>query len=255
MAAYSGGCAPRSSWLKGHLSACFPTKLRASLVSTAFRSSFRPFFPMSRLFFIPFHRFAIAFAVILLASLVAKTSAEERRKSERPKHLVAQVKPGAPGISPEQIPSVLPAGKPEKTSDPSGSPIFHARPGPWGDLDYFTVYLEASASMLKTMDFQSYDTTWKFVKWTDDQVGQLFESAKLTEPFKAELLDRTKWRRDAEGVTVVPSREAVLGLGKVGRRRSRGSSGNWTMSLRSIRCFTRRRSPAIGARASSHPAT
>lgn len=182
---------------------------------------------MSRLFSISAPRLALAMAFVLGASLAGKTTAEETRKSVRPKHMIAQVKPGAPGISPERIPSMLPAGKPEKTSDASGSPIFHARPGPWGDLDYFTVYLEASSSMLKSMDFQSYDTTWKFVKWTDDQVGQLFESAKLAEPFKAELLDRTKWRRDSEGVTVIPSREAVLGLGNESRAAIYQVLGRW----------------------------
>jgi len=182
---------------------------------------------MSRLFFTSVLHLTIPGAFIWLASSTLLAGVDIGRKSQRPKQLTAQVKPGAPGISPERIPSALPASNPETTADGGGSPIFHARPGPWGDLDYFTVYLEASASMLKSMDFQTYDTTWKFVKWTDDQVTKLFESAKIAEPFRTELLDHTKWRRDSEGVTVTPSREAVLGLGNDSRAAIYQVLGRW----------------------------
>jgi hypothetical protein len=98
------------------------------------------------------------------------------------------------------------------TVDPNSPPIFHSRPGPWGDLDYFTVYLEASIATLKNMDLPTYDTVWKFVGYTDDQVTKLFESLKMPPEILAELLDQKKWRHDNKIVSVLPSREAVLGL-------------------------------------------
>lgn len=182
---------------------------------------------MSPLFSSTPARLLVNVAFALWATSTAMAGAEETRKSGHPKQLTAQVKPGVPGIAPERTPSARVVSDPEKRPDDGSTPIFHARPGPWGDLDYFTVYLEASASMLKSMDFQTYDTTWKFVKWTDDQVAKLFESAKIAEPFKAELLDRTKWRRDSEGVTVIPSREAVLGLGNDTRAAIYQVLGRW----------------------------
>jgi len=94
----------------------------------------------------------------------------------------------------------------------SSPPVFRARSGPWGDLDYFTVYLEASIATLKSMDLPSYETAWKFVGYTEDQVAKLFQSVKLPAEIQAELLDRTKWRREEKILTVLPSREAVLGL-------------------------------------------
>lgn len=101
---------------------------------------------------------------------------------------------------------VVPKGEP-------GEPlIFHARSGPWGDMDYFTVYLEASIGLLKSMDFPTYDTIWSFVGYSEDQVDKVFESAKLPEAIKAELMDRTKWRRDDKSITVLPSRETLLDL-------------------------------------------
>src|SRR6187402_1987777 len=69
------------------------------------------------------------------------------------------------------------AASPE--SDPGRAPLSHARPGPWGDLDYFTVYLEASTAMLKGMEFNTFDTEWNFVGYTDDDLAKLFKSVEL----------------------------------------------------------------------------
>lgn len=112
-------------------------------------------------------------------------------------------------------------------TEASAPPVFRARPGPWGDLDYFTVYLEASIATLKNMDLPTYDTVWKFVGYTDDQVAKLFESVKMPPEVLSELLERKKWRRDGKTVAVYPSREAVLGLPSDARATIYQILGRW----------------------------
>ncbi len=157
----------------------------------------------------------------------ALVDAADAPRNQPVRTVVAQIKPGVPGISAERSPSALPATTAEKAAELTAPPVFRARPGPWGELDYFTVYLEASTSLLKSMDVPSFDTTWKFVKWKDDQVTQLFESAKIAEPYKAQLLDRSKWRREPDGITVVPSTEAVLSLSNDARTAIYQVLGRW----------------------------
>jgi hypothetical protein len=91
-------------------------------------------------------------------------------------------------------------------------PAIRAKPGPWGDLEYSTVYLEASTEQLKSSELPTYDTEWNFVGYTDDQVTKLFVTTDMPETVRAELIDRTKWRHAKDMVTVVPSNEALLGL-------------------------------------------
>ena len=88
----------------------------------------------------------------------------------------------------------------------------HAKPGPWGDLEYSTVYLEASTESLKGTEITTYDTEWNFVGYTDDQVAKFFASIDMPPDVRAELGDLEKWRHRNNVVTVVPSREALLGL-------------------------------------------
>ena len=83
-------------------------------------------------------------------------------------------------------------------------PAIRAKPGPWGDLEYSTVYLEASTEQLKSNELPTYDTEWTFVGYTDDQVTKLFVTTDMPELVRAELVDRTKWRHDKDAVTVVP---------------------------------------------------
>lgn len=102
------------------------------------------------------------------------------------------------------------AGAPEE--DSSQPAVYQAHPGAWGDLQYFTVYLEASAALLKSMEFNSYDTTWTFVGSTEDDVTKLLKSVELSQPVRDELQDRTKWRHDGNKIIIKPSDNAVLSL-------------------------------------------
>jgi hypothetical protein len=98
-------------------------------------------------------------------------------------------------------------------SDPGpANSLIRAKPGPWGDLEYYTVYLEATTAQLKSSEIPTYDTEWNFVGYTDEQVAKLFQTTDMPEAIRAELLNREKWRHREKMITVVPSSEAVLGL-------------------------------------------
>jgi hypothetical protein len=90
--------------------------------------------------------------------------------------------------------------------------VIRAKSGPWGDLEYTTVYLEASTAMLKSMEVPTYETEWVFVGYTEDQVSKLFASTDMPAAIRAELTDREKWRHRDNAITVVPSNEALLAL-------------------------------------------
>jgi hypothetical protein len=93
-----------------------------------------------------------------------------------------------------------------------GESTIKAKPGPWGELEYYTVFLEATTTQLKHSELTTYDTEWNFVGYTDDQVAKLFETTEMPATVRAELLERTKWRYPDKMVTVVPSTQALLGL-------------------------------------------
>ena len=90
--------------------------------------------------------------------------------------------------------------------------MIRAKPGPWGDLEYYTVYLEATTAQLKKTEIPKYDTEWNFVGYTEEQVAKLFETTDMTAPIRSELLGREKWRHGENVITVVPSNEVLLGL-------------------------------------------
>jgi hypothetical protein len=94
----------------------------------------------------------------------------------------------------------------------AGDSAIRAKPGPWGDLEYFTVYLEATKAQLKGAEIPTYDTEWNFVGYSDDQVTKLFETTDMPAATRTELLNREKWRHHDKVVTVVPSNEVLLGL-------------------------------------------
>jgi len=90
--------------------------------------------------------------------------------------------------------------------------VIQAKLGPWGNLEYYTVYLEATKAQLKSTELPTYDTEWNFVGYSDEQVSKLFETTDMAAPLRAELLDQAKWRHHDKMVTVVPSNEVLLGL-------------------------------------------
>jgi hypothetical protein len=128
--------------------------------------------------------------------------------------------PAGPELAAERAPETAAASRIRQTvgqtapkSDPAPvAPMTRVKPGPWGELDYSTVFLEASTSMLKAMELQTYDSEWNFVGLTDEQIAEVFQSAALPAGLREQLLDRAKWRRREKMVTLLPTSETLLNL-------------------------------------------
>jgi hypothetical protein len=164
--------------------------------------------------FRPVFRWYVGPALLLSQGLFFAASADtasEDRVVHLPTRAEAFRRP-LPNSSPDRLAAQRRLSQAQSKSDPGVPPIFRTRPGPWGDLDYFTVYLEPSIATLKSMDLPTYETAWKFVGYTEEQVAKLFESLRMPTEIQAELLDRKKWRREEKIIAVLPSSEAVLGL-------------------------------------------
>ncbi len=164
-------------------------------------------------------RLLIAFAAAGLSVLSSVSGAQEKLLQLTPPTEVAAstlrtARVTVGGSTPPKVPSAVPAA-------------FRARPGPWGELEYFTVYLEASVATLKSMDLQTYETLWRFVGYSEDQVAALFSSAQIPAELQAELLDRKKWRREEKDIVVLPSQEVLLGLSPEARSAIYQVLGRW----------------------------
>ena len=140
---------------------------------------------------------------------------------------VADGEPNMPGgrrklaqqATPQKIPAVEVQGQ--------GLAVTRARPGPWGDLDYYTVFLEASDSLLKSMEFPSYESEWDFIGYDEEQLAKFFTGLALPAAVSGELLDRTKWERRDKHIKVRPTAGAILGLPAEARATIYGTLARW----------------------------
>jgi hypothetical protein len=103
-----------------------------------------------------------------------------------------------------------------------------AKPGPWGDLEYSTVYLEASISVLKAMELQTYESEWNFVGIADAEIIRLINSVDLPALIRDQLLDSKKWRRHDKIVTLLPSTETLLSLPPAAREAIYRALAQWS---------------------------
>jgi len=92
--------------------------------------------------------------------------------------------------------------------------IVHCQPGPWGDLQYRHIFIEPPDNFI--LDVQPWEASWFFKGYSRAQVEDVFRTAGLT---KAQLqaVTATDWVESAEGITVAPGEELVLGLNREAR--------------------------------------
>ena len=90
--------------------------------------------------------------------------------------------------------------------------VGHAKPGPWGAIEYCTTYLEAPVELLNATKVSSLALDWRFLGFTEAAVEKLFASADLPAALRAELLDHGKWRRDGDTAVVTVSPELLEAL-------------------------------------------
>lgn len=90
--------------------------------------------------------------------------------------------------------------------------LYEVPPGPWGDLDYYMIWLEVPEWYLDQLPLPSDKTVWRFPDLVVSQVRYLFQDAgfKLTED---EWNQRFKWVNvPGEETLLSPSDDFIVGL-------------------------------------------
>jgi len=90
-------------------------------------------------------------------------------------------------------------------------------PGPWGDIRYSQIVLEPPDNFLTVMALKSEKTKWVFVNRTSESLVEFIENAHLTEQQKNLFFRRSRHVHTANGITVYPDKELVLGLSRQSR--------------------------------------
>lgn len=91
------------------------------------------------------------------------------------------------------------AGKPEVFGK-----RYPCNPGPWGDLEYYYIYLEAPDSALEDLLRPDPMPRWSFSGGTDAKLRALFETAKLSSALQDYLLNPKRRILEDDVLTVFP---------------------------------------------------
>jgi hypothetical protein len=82
--------------------------------------------------------------------------------------------------------------------------VYHCKPGPWGDLEYYYIYLEAPDRVVDHLARPEPTPKWCFPGGTDDSLRALFASAGLSIPLQNYLLERGHRIQQDDVMTVFP---------------------------------------------------
>jgi hypothetical protein len=82
--------------------------------------------------------------------------------------------------------------------------VIRANPGPWGKIEYNSVFLEAPDHLLATVPVPNSTPRWFFPAATIDSVRALLERAGLPAEVQSGLLDKKRALVEASSVTLFP---------------------------------------------------
>ncbi len=83
--------------------------------------------------------------------------------------------------------------------------VFEAKPGPWGRLKSFYIYIEAPKKMVDDYPLPFSKPRWTFPESEVAALAGLFERAGLSEGMSRGLLNAAHWTRDSGMVNLFPS--------------------------------------------------
>jgi hypothetical protein len=101
---------------------------------------------------------------------------------------------------------------PETRSAPARAKVQLANPGPWGVLEYFTVFLEAPAALLENFPLPNSKPSWTFPAQMVNELPALFQRAGLPQPFADALLLPASQVVDGEWLHLFPSLPDLEGM-------------------------------------------
>ena len=99
----------------------------------------------------------------------------------------------------------------------SAEPVWVAKPGPWGDLQVRTVYLEPPENILAVVAKPSAVTRWTFEQTTEKGVRATLEKAGLPSALVDRLLGPTQVVASGNNVVVLPKVEDLVAMTEASR--------------------------------------
>lgn len=90
------------------------------------------------------------------------------------------------------------------TAPEMGNQIYHANSGPWGNLSYYYVYLEAPDVYLKEFPIPNSIPQWTFQGYDVQKVSDLFVQAGLSQTFREYLLTPGNFVEVENQITIFP---------------------------------------------------
>jgi len=99
----------------------------------------------------------------------------------------------------------------------AAEPAWVAKPGPWGDLQVRTVYLEPPENILAIVAKPTSVTRWTFEQTTERGVREIMEKAGLPAAVIGRLLSPTQVVASGNSVVVLPKVEDLLAIGQEAR--------------------------------------
>ncbi len=89
--------------------------------------------------------------------------------------------------------------------------------GPWGQLEFFEVNLEAPLDLIRANLPASIRTRWFFPKMSPDMVGGFLEKLQLGPDLEERLKDQNRWIQEPEGTSIFPRIEDLERIPKEAR--------------------------------------
>lgn len=112
----------------------------------------------------------------------------------------------------ESVPPSQPAAAPQPTQSDEPS-VREGKPGPWGQIQYYYIMLEAPESLVKLFPVPSAKTVWKFKDFSNDELREALLGAGLTAAQCDTLFSGPTQPFKDDGVThLFPPTDLILAL-------------------------------------------
>ncbi|MFM7241290.1 MAG: hypothetical protein ACKO3A_04210, partial [Opitutia bacterium] len=91
-------------------------------------------------------------------------------------------------------------------------PVWKARPGPWGELEVRSIYMEAPDSLLAAVAKPNSVTRWVFEQTTEGAVRSLLQRCGVPAPLGERLLDPARRIVSGNVLSLYPSPEDLVAI-------------------------------------------
>jgi hypothetical protein len=96
-------------------------------------------------------------------------------------------------------------------------PVWKARPGPWGELEVRSIYMEAPDSLLSAVAKPNSVTRWVFEQTTENAVRALLQRCGVPDPVGERLLDPARRIVSGNVLSLYPSTEDLVAISAAAR--------------------------------------